>query len=371
MSARKKTSTDSSSKTAKGADEPNGKPFEVSHSKIKLARRCLKAYEYRYLRRLQKRVKSRPLIVGSLVHSCLEMYFRDGHYLPAITAWQQGEFSKMFKEEQALHKDILPLAKQLIRGYISNWKQSGLEMVWVEKEFKVVICGTGSPEDHIPGPDIVFNGKIDGKAREIGRPKSTWLVEHKTCKKMPGEEVRIFDTQVLLYQAALELIGEEPVTGVIWDYLRTKLPTRPELLKSGALSVAKSIDTTREVYEREIKRHGLDMRGYTDILETLDSKRDQFYRQVRLPIRADMGRTLLQELIQTSQFLWGLEFEYHNAGLNHCTRNLTRDCSWCDYAPLCHAELRGEDTSYLLKHDYIVRVKHGDQEDRTEEVDSE
>lgn len=366
MSARKKTSTDSSPKTANDAGDPTGKPFEVSHSKIKLARRCLKAYEYRYLRKLQKRVKSRPLIVGSLVHSCLEMYFRDGHYLPAITEWQQGEFSKMFKEEQALHKDILPLAKQLIRGYISNWKQSGLEMVWVEKEFKVEVA-----------PGILFNGKIDGKAREIGRPKSTWLVEHKTCKRMPGEEVRIFDTQVLLYQAALALIGEEPVTGVIWDYLRTKLPTRPELLKSGALSVAKSIDTTREVYEREIKRHGLDMRGYTDILETLDSKRDQFYRQVRLPIRADMGQVLLQELIMTAYSMRSLEKEYRfdelvsPSDVSLCTRNLTRDCSWCDYAPLCHAELRGEDTSYLLKHDYIVRVKHGSQEDRSEEVDSE
>jgi len=358
MSERKRTLKGSSS-SALVLPGPSTEVFEVSHSKIKLARRCLKAYEYRYLQKLQKRVKSRPLIVGTLVHSCLEMYFRDGHYLPAITEWKKGEFSKMFVEEQALHADVIPLAKQLIRGYIKNWEHTGLTMVWVEKDFRVEIS-----------PGIFLVGKIDGKARENKRV--TWLVEHKTCKKMPGEEVRIFDTQVLLYNAALHLIGEEPTNGVIWDYLRTKLPTRPKLLAKGdALSVAQNIDTTREVYEREIRKHGFNVAGYQDILESLDSRRDQFYRQIKLPMNRGMGQTILDEVVLTAGLMQALESMYHS-GKNCMTRNLTRDCSWCDYSTLCHAELRGEDTSFLMKHDYIVRVKHGDQkEGRIIEVDSE
>lgn len=317
--------------------------FETSHSKTKLARRCLKAYEYRYIKKLKRRVKSRALIVGSLIHSCLEMWFREGYYLPAITEWKMGEFKKMFAEEQALHKDVIPLAKQLIRGYISNWKMLDLEMVWVEKEFRIEIA-----------PGIFLVGKIDGMAKDSR--KLRWLVEHKSCKRMPGEEVRIYDTQVLLYAGALPHMGEKPVNGVIWDYLRTKLPTKPELLARGGLSVAKSIDTTREVYLREITRHGLNPAGYSDILEHLDTKRDQFYRQVRLPMNKTMGENILEELITTSNMLIWVESEY-KAGRNHCTRNLTRDCSWCDYNTMCHAELRGEDTEYLLKHDYIVRSK--------------
>jgi len=358
MSARKKTLKNTSN-NALVLPDLSGEDFEVSHSKIKLARRCLKAYEYRYIQRLQKRIKSRPLIVGTLVHSCLEMYFRDGHYLPAITEWKKGEFTKMFKEEQALHADVIPLAKQLIRGYIKNWEHTGLTMVWVEKDFRVEIS-----------PGIFLVGKIDGKARENKR--ITWLVEHKTCKSMPGEEVRIFDTQVLLYNAALHLIGEEPTNGVIWDYLRTKLPTRPKLLAKGdALSVAKNIDTTREVFEREIRRHGFNPAGYADILAELDAKRDQFYRQVRLPMNAGMGQQILNEVVMTARLMQALE-NLHASGVDCMTRNLTRDCSWCDYSSLCHAELRGEDTSFLMKHDYIVRVKHGDQkENRTIEVDSE
>lgn len=351
MSKTKRTLNGSLLPAAFVQPEKTSNPFEVSHSKIKLARRCLKAYDYKYLQKLAKRVKSRPLIVGSLVHSCIEMYFREGYYLPAIQEWKDGEFRKMFAEEQALHADVIPLTKSLIRGYISNWKSSGYSMIWVEKEFRVEIY-----------PGLFLVGKIDGKCSEGKR--FTWLVEHKTAKRMPGEEMRIFDTQVVLYDAVLELLGEEPVTGVMWDYLRTKLPAKPELLARGGLSQSMKIDTTPEVYLREIHRHGLDPRGYQPILQHLEEKRDQFYRQVKLPINKQTGLEVLQDVISTSMLLIALTQikEKNPEALNPFTRNLTRDCSWCDYSPLCHAELRGEDTSYMKKHDYIVRSKDAGKE---------
>lgn len=323
--------------------------FKISHSKAKLARRCLKSYQYKYQMKLAKRVKSRPLIVGTLVHSCLESYFREGHYLPVIREWRQKEFSRMFKEEQALHSDIIPLVKQLVRGYIKTWKSRGLKMLWVEKEFEVEIA-----------PGIILVGKIDGRARcDKGRE---WLVEHKTCKKMPGEEVRIFDTQAITYAEVLPSLGEKPVIGVLWDYVRTKLPAKPELLKSGGLSTRKNIDTTPEVYLREIKKHGLDPVGYTDILQDLETKRESFYREIRLPLSKNMGEEVMNDLIATSEDLR----EKESNPESHWPRNLGKDCSWCDYRTLCYAELRGDDTEYLLKHDYIVRKKDGDKKEGIE-----
>lgn len=313
--------------------------MKVSHSKIKLARRCHKAYYYKYVLKIRKRVKSRPLIVGSLIHSCLESWFKHGYYLPVLREWKEKEYSKMFREEQALYSDIMPLAKTLIRGYIKDWESRGLEMLWVEKEFEVEVA-----------PGIILVGKIDGRARD--EKDREWLVEHKTCKKMPGEEVRLFDTQILLYAGTLPHIDEKPVSGVIWDYVRTKLPAKPELLKSGGLSQRKNIDTTEEVYLREIKRHGLDPRGYEDILEDLRAKRDNFYREVKLPIRQPMVERVREELVITSWMLKDLE-EKHAEGEDCFARNLTRDCSWCDYQTLCHAELRGDDTEYMLKHDFV------------------
>lgn len=314
--------------------------YKTSHSKTKLARKCLKAYKYKYILKLRKRVKSRPLLVGSLVHECIESYFRNGYYMPVIKEWRAKEFKKMFKEEQALHGDIIPLVKTLVRGYIQDWKSRNWNMLWVEKEFEVEIA-----------PGIVLVGKIDGRA-EDNRGRQ-WLVEHKTCKKMPGEDVRLNDIQILIYAGVLPQIDEDPVSGVIWDYIRTKLPARPELLAKGGLSKRKNIDTTKEVYLREIKKHGYDVEGYEDILEELDSRKDSFYREVKLPIKQQMVNTAVQELVITAEMVKELERDFYETGADWFVRNLTRDCSWCDYQPLCHAEFRGDDTEYLLKHDYV------------------
>lgn len=326
--------------------------YKTSHSKAKTSRRCHRAYYYRYVLKIRKRVKSKALIIGTLVHSCLESYFSKGHYIPEIKKWKDEEYSKMFVEEQSLHADVVPMVKALIRGYIKSWGESELEMEWVEKEFEVEIS-----------PGIVLVGKVDGVAKD---PKGRrWLVEHKTCKTVPGEEARIFDTQALLYARVLPQLGEKPVSGVIWDYLRKKLPVKPELLKSGGLSKRKNIDTTADVYLREIKRHGLDPRGYEDILSDLESKKTDFYRQVKLPLNKPMTDRVMEELIITSNQMMDLE-ERHSRGEDVFARNLTRDCSWCDYALVCHAELRGDDTEYLMKHDYVRKTDEKEDQEISE-----
>lgn len=320
-------------------------PYRASHSKLKTARRCLRAYYYKYILKLQKRVKSRPLLVGSLVHECLESYFRHGHYLPVIREWKIKEFDKMFKEEQALHGDIIPLVKTLMRGYIKRWEDRGLEMLWVEKSFEVEIA-----------PGIILIGKIDGRARCSKRME--WIVEHKTCKRMPDEQVRQFDVQAVLYNAVLPAMGEKPVQGVAWDYVRTKLPAIPELLRTGGLSTAKKIDTTPEVYLKTIKKHGLDPKGYTDILEHLESKVDSFYREIKLPFSRQFSETILQHFIVDCYRMIELEKEYEESKDDTIfTCNPSRDCSWCDYQTLCYSELRGDDTSYIMKHDFTKRKR--------------
>lgn len=317
--------------------------YKVSHSKVKCYRHCMRQFYYRYVMKIRRRVKPRPLTVGSLIHNCLESYFKTGYYLKEINKWKRNEYDKMFKEERVEFEDVAPLAKELMRGYISSWKLTGLEMVWVEKDFEVEI---------FPGINLV--GKIDGLAKD----KRRWLVEHKTANKMPGEEVRIFDTQVILYNAVLPELGERRVSGVIWDYIKTKLPAKPELLKSGGLSTRKNIDTTPEVYLREIKRHGFDPEGYKDILKELEVKRQNFYRQVKLPISKDMSDRVMAELIVTSNMMREHEAKA-NGDSRAYPRNLTRDCSWCDMGDLCHAELVGSDTDFILKHDYVEKEDGG------------
>lgn len=311
-------------------------PFKISHSKAKVGRRCQMAYYYKYILKLKAKKKSRPLMVGSLVHESIESYIKTGHYAHLFDEFREQTFLKLNVEEQALNADIIDLCKVLVRGWVNRWRKGPYEMIWVEKEFEVEV-----------EPGVIFVGKIDGRAREK-KTKREWLVEHKTCKRMPDESIRMYDVQTPLYTSILEEVGEEPVTGVIWDYVRTKMPVVPELLKSGVgLSQRKGIDSLPEIYLREIARHGLNEDDYHDTIQSLND--ESFYRRIPYNVPKSQSKRLREELIITSHYLQDLETKK-----DFC-RNLTRDCSWCDYRDLCYAELRGDDVSYMLKHNFEVR----------------
>lgn len=306
--------------------------FKISHSKAKVGRKCQMAYYYKYIRKLRAKSKSRPLMIGSLVHESIESYIKNGTYLSVFKEFRENTFVKLNVEERALNADIIDLCKVLVRGWVNRWNRGPYEMIWVEKEFEVEIS-----------PGVVLVGKIDGRCRdkETGRE---WLIEHKTCKRMPDESVRMYDTQTPTYTSVLPEIGEGPVTGVIWDYVRTKMPAIPELLKSGTLSTRKNIDTIPEVFLREVNRHGLNPDGYKDIISGLSD--ESFYRRIPYQVSKSQTLRLREEMIITADYLQELECK------EDYFRNLTRDCSWCDYKDLCYAELRGDDTSYLIKHNF-------------------
>lgn len=317
--------------------------FKISHSKAKVGRRCQMAYYYKYMLRLRKKAKSRPLMIGSLVHESIESYIKTGSYLGKFKEFREQTFTKLNVEEQALNADILDLCKILVRGWVNRWNEGPYEMIWVEKEFEVEI-----------EPGVFFIGKIDGRCREKANGRE-WLIEHKTCKKMPGEDVRMYDVQTPLYTSVLPDIDEPPVVGCVWDYVRTKMPAVPELLKSGVLSSRKNIDTIPEVFMREINRHGLNPAGYMDTIKSLSD--DSFYRRIPYNVSRAQSKRLREELIITTHYLQDLETK------SDFCRNLTRDCGWCDYKDLCYAELRGDDTSYMLKHDFEVRPHEEDKKE--------
>src|SRR5690606_18185499 len=128
---------------------------------------------------------------------------------------------------------------------------------------------------------VTFTGKIDAVAET---PDSrVWLTEHKTHQRFPDEHVRFSNFQAVMYCWVLPEIGFPSPDGVLWDYIRTKPPTVPDLLVNGGLSKRKNIDTTPEVYLKAIKEHGLNPADYQDMLELLKGKEESFYKRVFLP----------------------------------------------------------------------------------------
>jgi hypothetical protein len=137
----------------------------------------------------------------------------------------------------------------------------------------------------------------------------------------------------------------------MWDYLRTKLPTEPEVLVSGKLSQRANIDTTyavaRAVVENYCRAHKQPIAAYDAWLNTLKGREEKFLKRVFLPSPPQvMIDRLVTEMVMTSR-------EILENGEDD-TRSLTKDCSFCEFRNLCHAELRGQDANFIRQHDFTI-----------------
>lgn len=308
----------------------------VSHSKILTWKRCHKLYDYKYNQKLQKKLKNGNLYLGSLVHEALESFFK-GKNPELIFEVYEKKFDKLFDEEKAELGGLIALGLDMFTRYVNFYDHEEYTVIEVEKQILVPLTD-----------DIELEGKID---LIVSDKRGRILInEHKTCKSIPDEAVRMADVQTVIYWWALKQMGIE-ARGVIWDYLRKKIPTVPTLLKSGkGLSVAQNIDTTPKVYLQAIKDNGLDEKDYEEILSSLSTKEETFLKRIKLPF----NKALMNQVVNDTKSA-AIQIKVLGEIVND--RNMTKDCTWCDFFSLCQTEMRGLDSEFIRKKQYTARTK--------------
>ncbi len=320
----------------------------VSHSKIKTWRRCRKAFHYKYIEKLRPRRKGRPLVFGSICHEMIEAYANGDNPRDILKKYEEGA-KKLFSAEVEEYMQIIADADLLMQGYFDYYKKDKLKFVAIkgklaEHEFEVELTS-----------GITLKGKIDAICRTTD--KRVWLGEHKTHKRIPDEEARFKDLQVVVYASILPQLGIKHIDGILWDYIRSSPPSVPKLLKSGELSKAQ-IDTTPAVYLDTIREHKLNPKDYAEKLKELENNERSFYQRVYMPINSTLSKQLLEETIETAK-------EIAERGGKDKTRNITRDCSWCEYKGLCRAELTGMDADFIRKREF----EEGEAREETDQQD--
>lgn len=312
--------------------------MNVSVSKLKNWKSCQQKYNYKYIQKLKPKTKSRPLTLGSLVHSCLEAHDMGEDWVQVIKDYNTNEFSKLFLEEKAELGDIPHDCLRICRAYFNHWSE-------VDERFETLYCEVGFMI-RVPHTTIVIEGIIDKVARNTVTGK-VWGIEHKTAKKdIPTDTYRATDIQTTVYEWALAMMAEElgfeakDLGGIMFDYLRTKPPTIPKLLKAGTMSKAK-IDCDKWTYIEELKRQGLDPADYEDFIATLNSNNNF----VRIPLAK--SRAMVQTIMR--DFINGVE-QMRQWGETP-TRNLAWTCDRprCDYRQLCMAEIQGLDVTGIIE----------------------
>lgn len=303
----------------------------VSHSKLKDWKMCRQLYYYRHVEGLRPRKKSNALYMGSMLHDMLKVFNEGGKWKEVLEDYQK-QFKKLFLEEQEDLGDIIGNAKRIIEGYIKKWGEP-LPFISIEEKMKGI--------KFIKGTSLTI--KTDGVIDDNGY----WLIEHKSTKKFRSDQVSLFDPQGILYLWGLRELGM-PIKGILWDYIRTKPPTIPRILKDGTVSRKASIDTDYGTYYNTIVASGNETKDYVDMLEMLENQEEAFYKRPILVVPEPTIKLVIADLKQTAMEISRLQ--------NYPTRNIsTITCRGCQFRRVCEAVLNNLDAEYIKKRNFKIR----------------
>lgn len=310
--------------------------FEVHQSHIKCYLRCRQQEHYRYRENLQRRKRPNPLIRGTIIHEMIE--YRAGGKSPNIPLRAaEKEYAKLFREEKEEYGDLIGDIRLLMNHYFKWYDRDPIKPIKIkgksaEHSFKVDLC-----------KGIVLGGKIDlvGELRDERR----WIVDHKSHKTLPKGDIYYSDIQGILYAWAFPIQYKMKVDGVVWNYIRFKSPTIPEVLKNGEMS-RRQIDTLWPVYSDALISEGLNPKDYDDMKTKLEGNEASFFQRAYMPAHKSLITTVLEETKEIAQ-----EMKQQKKPVRH----LGRHCTWCEFYELCQAELRGYDAAAIRRVKFTER----------------
>lgn len=338
-------------------------PLEVvSQSMAKQFKRCPLAFKYKYIDSLAPRVVSKPLTRGKWFHSLLETYYtpKDDPNADHSATWQDvhkgmaHKFSQLFDEEKEELGDLPREMSDLMESYLWHYDR---DQSWTVHEVEKTI--------EVPLP---FLSGVNLKLRLdmlVEDEYGLWIVDHKTHKTIPQTTDRMLDIQSPLYVWAAHEAGI-PVSGFVWNYVRTKVPSVPAMAYVGTarqrLSKA-ACDTDYPTFVRTIKRYqkeyGLkvdqDIKRRADFLKSQrydyhkPVQTSSFFLRNRLERDEDQIQRALRELHHTAKRI--LEYDFSDEWVE---RNQDRGCNFmCGYRNLCLTEYMGGNADLVRRKDYI------------------
>lgn len=316
--------------------------FNTAQSKVNAWRRCRQEYHYRYVEELIPRRVERPFQFGKIIHRMIEDHAQGLDPMKTLEAISFDN-QKLFTAEKEMYGELVEDVRTIMAEYFAFWPASDLRFLavkdeggkprYAEHEFELEI-------DH----DLLFKGQIDA----LGKTASGlyWLVENKSFSSLPSEDHRWRNLQAVVYaKAAIGVRMVKKIDGIVWNYIKSKPPTVPQLLKSGELS-QRDIVTLPSAVKAQAKLHGLNYKDYPKLMERAMLARNEYFQRIYSPVNDTVSEKIFSGFIDTSREM----SKYHGKSQD---KNLGRQCEWCKYEPICRAELTGGDVEYVKEREFM------------------
>ena len=265
-------------------------PISVSQSKIKTWRMCKRAHYNKYVLGLRKKKIKRPFMFGRIVHEMIEADANGDDAFKVLDSIDLKN-QKLFQAEREMYGDIINNIRDIMTEYFIHWGKSGLS--YVRKKGK---SAEHSFEIEVE-KGIIFKGKIDGLAKA---KNLKWLVEHKTFTKEMNDDDRWRNIQSAVYIRAVRELGIFDPDGTLWDSIKSKPPTVPQLLKDGSMS-QRAIDTLPSVIHRFLKENKLSPAKYKSFIKDQEANRDRFFKRVYTPISEEVLDNIWEDFLESAR----------------------------------------------------------------------
>lgn len=334
---------------------PVDKRLKVSQSRINSWNRCKYQHHLRYIEKLARRRVRRPFQFGRIIHDMLEA---DVNGLDPFEKLDEiaKDNKKLFAAEREMYGEIVDDAGLIMEAYFEYYKKDELKFLKkngqrAEHWFEIELTN-----------DILWNGKIDAAVEAPDDLR--YLLENKTFSKQPNDDHRWRNFQSVTYLRAIDLLGwwrKKPFVGTLWNYIKSKPPTKPQLLKNGEAFSIKSIDTLPNVVLEAIEEAGLKKKDNAELIQRAQDNLPNYFKRIRTPVNRDTVDNIFQEFVDSA-----VDIRDNHDKLKRKT--LGQHCDYCDYEPICRAELTGSDVDYVKEHEFYVREddKKAEEVERTE-----
>jgi|SRR5262252_2222502 len=309
--------------------------FKVSQSKVNTWRKCQRAYQYQYEENLQKRALPRPLKFGRIIHQVVEADAQGEDTDEVIDKIAQDN-RQLFLEEREMYGDIVNDARYIMDAYFEFWRDDPLVYLRHDKRL------AEHPFEIEIDKDIICKGTIDGVVRA---KKMNWLAEHKSHKSFPNVDHRWRNLQSAVYIRICEMLDWWKLEGTLWDYIRSKAPTRPQVLKDGSLST-RIIDTLPQVIVDVCKENKI--KPPKNLVDETHHRMHEWFERVFTPVKKNVVSSLFADFIVTARQMADTPRPARGRPMS-----VGKHCDWCQFEDLCRAELQGSDVDFIKEHHYV------------------
>ena len=314
--------------------------ISISHSRVQCYLSCPYSHYLRYIEKITKKGRNRPLSFGSDFHKLLEVRKDKKRVKHEFSKIKENYYDLDSESQSNLGDNYLQDLKEIFVDYMKIYKDTVFPYE-TEVQFEI------PTRTKFNNKQIIFKGVID----EIYDTEDGILIgEHKTYNRKPDLITITMNTQKCLYAKAIEFMtGKLPVS-IIWDYVKSSPAQRPVWLeKSGRFSESKSNNITEFSWIRACKEKGIkDPKILSKGKDLYEGNIHNFFFRYN----EDYIKEMVDDIYNGFEYM---SIEIAKNGDINKTKHTGNGCSWCEYRDICYAELTGGNVEYVKSKDYEER----------------